>query len=165
MAKEMSLEEALAGFDEASAEGKLPKLQTGNYLLEITRFLFKPKGFYGPSFIIECKVIEADAKPCFASNKHMEPHKPGQGVSATIRGFDEQDRIKLAQGNLKTFLARAFGVSPDSDQKWMKLAVKCVETGALVGKRVRAQAEEKMMGSNEFVHVVWMPEKVEQTAA
>lgn len=147
-AKTVDFDEVFDGLDEADAAGRLPKLKTGQYTgLRIDKTLFKADGFKaGQSFIIEMTLVgESDTV-----------HNAGTRLSATINGFDNNERRDLALGNLKSFLGAAYAVDPSSKQQWGKLAKKVCELNALAGKFVDAQAEviETKKGF-EFVKIIW----------
>lgn len=151
--------ELLQGLNEASAEGRNPKLnKNGQYAFEVmqTKLI---KGYNsGITFVIEFRLIES-------SNREDFPI--GRECSITINRLQDPkaENRALALGNLKQFLAAAYSdkdwgpeyggrtfYSPDSQQDWVQLGVLCCDNPEQVqGCRVRVQIDETMTkGNNSF---------------
>ncbi len=138
------LQEMFAGLDDADVEGRLPKLEDGQYICEISATK-KVKGYNsGQSFVIEMKIVEC-LTPSIAAK-----YPPGREVSATINRLTDpkSENRGLALGNLKMFLAAAFSFKmgeyfdPESAQKWEQLATMCVQQETLLaGCQIRVQVD------------------------
>lgn len=139
-----NLAELFQGLDDADVEGKRPKLDEGQYIVQIdaTKIV---KGYdSGQSFVIETKIVEC-LTPAVAPK-----YPAGKEVSMTINRLTspKQGERELALGNLKGFLAAAFSdkfqqyIDPNSEQQWTKLAMMCAENEAmLAGCKVRVQVD------------------------
>ncbi len=165
---EIDLDEELAGFDEADAEGRLPKLRDGAYTgLRIDMCKFKP-GYNGLSFIVEMTLCGEHVP----ADPEETPDRVGKKLSATINGFSDKNRSDLAMGNLKGFLAATMNL----DGSKIKLShAKSVSASNFLGKPhpktgarffVDAPSVEKkrMPSGHDFVMIVWGVSEFEPAA-
>ncbi len=140
-----------AGLDEASVEDRNPKIPHSTVgRAEVTKVSSKD-GRYGKTFIIEQKILESNNPEC----------KVGGEYTVTITDYMGKD-MKLKLGKIKNFVASAFGVAPESPQKWMQLAAYCCDEDAAVGKIVRFQTGpvSTAVGSGKsYVACVYSPDE------
>ena len=149
--------ELFAGLNEASAEGRNPKLdKNGQYAFEILATKLTKGYNSGITFVIEFKLIESSDPQNFPV---------GRECSITINRLQDpkKENRDLALGNMKQFLAAAisdvdFGdgqktyYDPNSAQDWVGFGVLCAEESTyLAGARVRVQIDVgPTKGGNTF---------------
>lgn len=142
----MDLRKAYQGMQEATPDGKLPKINAphmdGIYDLEVdfTENFVSFETGNGTSFKAECTVLSCD----------NGKFKPGTKVAVVIHGITDPTPFKkeLAFGNQKALMAAAATSKYDEELNaydqgfdWIELACQCgvPESKALAGARIRAQ--------------------------
>lgn len=156
---DLNARELLQGLNEATAEGRNPKLnKTGQYAFEVCRTKLIKGYNTGVSYVIEFRLIET-------SNPVEFP--VGRECTITINRLkhEKKENRDLALGNLKQFLAAAYSdkdwgpeyggrtyYDPNSNQDWLELGVTtCESPESVAGCRVRVQIDETITkGGNEF---------------
>ncbi len=155
-AAELDLDDVLDGMDEAEVTGRLPKLRDGDYTqLRVDAFEMID-GHFGQGFAIEFTLEGTHSK---------DEHRAGQRLSTTIMGLDKRNRKALALGNVKGFVAAAFGLEND-DPSLTKLTKQSLQDNAkIAGKFVNAVCEKiETKAGFDFVRVTYAPCSGKSTA-
>lgn len=154
---EVDLDDVLDGMEEAEVSGRLPKLRDGDYTrLKVDAFTLVD-GHFGQGFAIEFTLEGSHSK---------DEHQAGQRLSTTIMGLDKRNRRKMAQGNVKGFLAAAFGLAND-DETLTALCKKCLQDNSkIAGKYVNATCEKtETKGGFDFLRVTYAPATASKKSA
>lgn len=125
----VSVEDALAGLDQATVSDRFPHLLPESlYLLKVTKCDLVDAHRSGVTFVIETEVVQCD----------RPEEKPGSPRTVTITDLKGK-HAKLKQGKLKSFLAEVGHLDPEAPTPaphaatWIALAVRCVKEGMANG--------------------------------